>query len=243
MPAPLFDPASDSPFRLSRSKIEAFIRCPRCFVLDRRYGAAQPASPPYSLNLAVDHLLKREFDAYRARAAAHPLMTTFGVDAVPLRHALLDTWRDARSGIAYVHTATGFEVFGAVDDVWQASDGSLIIVDYKATSTAAEVTLDGGYKDGYKRQVEIYQWLFRRNGFPVSDTAYFVYANADKDRPAFERRLEFSVQLLPHEGDDSWVEDALVEAKHALTASSLPPPGAGCEWCAYRRAAAEAEKN
>jgi RecB family exonuclease len=240
---PLFDPASAEPFRLSRSKIETFIRCPRCFVLDRKFGAAQPNTPPYTLNLAVDHLLKREFDAYRQRGAAHPLMVTYGIDAIPLRHALLDTWRDARQGIAHAHAATGFEVFGAVDDVWQASDGALIVVDYKATSTPAEVTLDGMWKDGYKRQVEIYQWLFRRNAFPVSDTAYFVYANADKDRAAFDRRLDFSLQILPYGGDDSWVEDALVEARHALTSSSLPPPAADCEWCGYRKAAGEAEKN
>lgn len=58
----LYDPASKSPFRLSRSKIDLFIKCPRCFYLDRRLGVGQPPSFPLSLNSAVDTLLKNEFD-------------------------------------------------------------------------------------------------------------------------------------------------------------------------------------
>jgi len=39
----LFDPKSDKPFALSRSKVELFMDCPRCFYLDRRLGIARPA--------------------------------------------------------------------------------------------------------------------------------------------------------------------------------------------------------
>ena len=46
--------------------------------------------------------------------------------------------------------------------------GELIVVDYKATSKDGEVTLDAPRQDGYKRQMEFYQWLLRCNGFTVS---------------------------------------------------------------------------
>ena len=36
-----------------------------------------------------------------------------------------------------------------------------------------------------KRQMEIYQWLLRKNGFKVSDTGYFVYANGITDARSF----------------------------------------------------------
>ena len=58
----LFDPTSKEPFRLSRSKIDLFISCPRCFYQDRRLGVAQPPGYPFNLNSAVDTLLKKEFD-------------------------------------------------------------------------------------------------------------------------------------------------------------------------------------
>jgi len=58
----LFDPDSDKPFALSRSKVELFQDCPRCFYLDRRLGIARPPGFPFNLNSAVDALLKTEFD-------------------------------------------------------------------------------------------------------------------------------------------------------------------------------------
>jgi hypothetical protein len=60
--AKLFDPGSDKPFPLSRSKVELYLNCPRCFYLDRRLGIGRPSGPPFNLNSAVDALLKREFD-------------------------------------------------------------------------------------------------------------------------------------------------------------------------------------
>jgi hypothetical protein len=235
----IFDPGSTEPFRLSRSKIEFFLECPRCFYLDRRRGIARPDGPPFTLNVAVDHLLKKEFDAHRIDGRAHPLMTTYGVEAVPFKHPLMDEWRDALRGVAHLHQSSNFLVFGAVDDIWQARDGKLHVVDYKATSTVREITLDDEWKGSYKRQVEVYQWLLRRNDFPVSDIAYFVYVNAEKDREAFDRRLEFTVKVLPYEGKDDWIEEALLAARECLEGDDAPPSTEGCKWCLYRRAAGQ----
>ena len=79
----LYDPNSTEPYRLSRSKLEDFLRCPRCFYLDRRLGVSQPPGYPFNLNSAVDELLKREFDGYRERQEPHPFMLEAGIDAVP----------------------------------------------------------------------------------------------------------------------------------------------------------------
>ncbi|MDP3727440.1 MAG: PD-(D/E)XK nuclease family protein, partial [bacterium] len=114
--------------------------------------------------------------------------------------------------------------------------GELIVVDYKATSKDGEVSLDAEWQDGYKRQLEVYQWLFRRNGFAVSATGYFVYCNGNADREAFDGRLEFSIKVIPYEGNDDWVEPALGNARRCLTSDTLPEPGPDCEFCQYRSA-------
>ena len=72
-----------SKWRLSRSKIELFTECPRCFYLDNKLGTGRPRGPAFTLNIAVDALLKREFDAHRLKKTAHPLMKKYKVDAVP----------------------------------------------------------------------------------------------------------------------------------------------------------------
>lgn len=236
----LFNPDSTEPFKLSRSRLENFTRCPRCFYLDRRLGVDQPSGPPFTLNSAVDYLLKREFDSHRIQHTAHPLMEHYGIDAVPFLHEEIDRWRENFVGLQYYHRPTNLIITGAIDDVWQAPKGDLIVVDYKATSTNNVISLDDEWKQAYKRQMEIYQWLLRRLGHSVSDTGYFVFANGRKDREAFDGRLEFNLMILSHKGSDLWVEPLIVEAKKCLI-GSLPPFNNTCDFCWYRKSAKEVE--
>jgi hypothetical protein len=240
----LYDPNSSKSFRLSRSKIDLFINCPRCFYLDRKLGVAQPPGFPFTLNSAVDRLLKKEFDIHRAKRTPHPLMKAYGLDAIPLAHEKLNEWRDSlRGGISIPIHGTNIVVCGGVDDIWVKPNGELVIVDYKATAKEDEITLDAEWQIGYKRQMEIYQWLFRKNGFPVSSTGYFVYCNGKGDKEAFDGKLEFDIKLIPYTGDDSWVEKTILEAINWLRQDTLPPPGEDCDFCKYREAVRQFEKN
>lgn len=236
----LYQKGLDRPYRLSRSKIELFTRCPRCFYLECRLGVAQPPGFPFSLNNAVDTLLKKEFDIHRAKGSRHPLMEHYGLDAIPFQHKDIHMWRNARTaGITHLHAPTNFLVTGGIDDVWVNPRGELIVVDYKATSKTTEVNIDAEWQDGYKRQMEVYQWLFRRNGFSVSNTGYFVYCNGSTDREAFDAHLEFDIKIIPYEGKDDWVEKSLAEARRCLESDALPAAGGQCEFCQYRDAANE----
>lgn len=230
-------------WRLSRSKIDLFLGCPRCFYIDNKLGVARPPGFPFNLNSAVDHLLKKEFDIHRKGKTAHPLMTHYGLDAVPFDHPQIDIWRENFKGIEFFHSETGFTVSGAVDDVWVNPQNEIIIVDYKSTSKDEEITeLDQEWQIGYKRQMEVYQWLFRQNGFTVSDTGYFVYANGIKDRKAFDGKLEFSVTLVPYTGSDVWVAGTLVDIKKCLEGTELPSIGDDCDYCTYRKAARDVQE-
>jgi hypothetical protein len=243
MAAHLYHQSSDAPYRLSRSKLQLFLDCARCFYLDRRQGVKRPDMPAYTLNNAVDLLLKREFDEYRARGEPHPLMQLHGVNAVPFRHPELERWREAlRGGIEVHDEPTGFLLTGAPDDLWEDADGRLIVVDYKATSTDRPITLEGEYREAYKRQLEFYGWLLKRRGFTVAPIGYFLFANARRDRSAFERTLQFEMRLLPYEGNDDWVEDAIRDAHSCLQHDTPPPATNGCRWCAYRKNASSVEK-
>ena len=230
----MFDPKSKKPFKLSRSKIHLFLSCPRCFYLDRRLGVKQPPGFPYNLNNAVDKLLKKEFDIHRAKSTRHPLMKAYGIDAVPFPHEELDAWRDSlHKGIQYHHKPTNFIISGGIDDVWINPQGELHIVDYKATSKKGEVSLDADWQISYKWQMEIYQWLFRRNSFKVSPIGYFVYCNGKTDREAFDQKLEFDVKVIPYKGDDSWIEPTIIKARECLLGSEIPKPTKECDYCHY----------
>ena len=230
----LYGKGAQAPFDISRSKIELSLECPRCFYLDRKLGVGRPPGFPFNLNSAVDTLLKKEFDAHRATQTQHPLQEHYGIDAVPVRHDDLDEWRHNFTGVRVYHKPTHFNVFGAIDDLWQNKKGEYIVVDYKATSKEGKIeSLDKEWQDGYKRQMEIYQWLLRQKGYPVSDTGYFVYCNGATDKEAFDARLEFDVTLIPYTGNAAWVEGAILEAKRILEGDAIPPKSSACDYCAF----------
>ncbi len=233
----IYTPDSQEPFKISRSKIDLFLECQKCFYLDRRLGVGRPPGFPFSLNSAVDALLKKEFDHHRAQGTPHPFMEAYGLDAIPFVHEKMDEWRDSlRAGVQYLHEPTNLIVTGGVDDVWVNPQGELIVADYKATSKNGEVNLDAEWQDGYKRQMEVYQWLLRHNGFKVSSTGYFVYCNGLADKEAFDGKLEFSVKLIPYTGDDSWIDKTLRDIKNCLDLERCPQAGLDCDYCRYRDA-------
>jgi len=224
-------------WKLSRSKIELFTECPRCFYLDNKLGTARPRGPAFSLNIAVDELFKREFDTFRAEAKPHPIMEKYKIDAVPFVHKSMDDWRENFVGIMHQHKETGFTVSGAIDDIWVRPDGSLIVVDYKSTSKESTIkTLsDSSWEDSYKRQMGVYQWLLEKEGFTVDPTGYFVYANAKvDDRRSFDDKLIFETTVVPCVGSNDWIEKTLVDIKACLEKKDFPATGERCEFCPYR---------
>jgi len=236
---PPYKPGQTAPFKVSRSKIELFKQCPRCFWLDVRLKIKQPSGPPFNINKAIDELFKKEFDSYRSKGEPHPLMVQYSVDAIPFAHDKLDDWRETFVGVQAPHQPTNLLVFGAVDDLWIAPNGEVIVVDYKATAKDREVSISAGWQISYKRQMEVYQWLLRQNGLTVSSTGYFVYANGRMDVDGFFDKIEFKTKVIPYTGDDSWVEPTLQEMKQCMD-GDMPPMGESimggpCEFCTYAR--------
>jgi hypothetical protein len=176
----------------------------------------------------------------------------------PFEHPNLERWMSSLhfgSGDDYfsvLHEPTNIRFGGGIDDIWEhTGTGELHVVDYKSTSNQSNdpkpVSLEGHWKEGYKRQMEMYQWILRRKGFEVSNTGYFVYVDGlhvgmggmIDDNPHYAT-MKFATSLLVYEGSDDWVEGALIEAK-AMMASDEPPDHAdGCEFWRFFDAAYDA---
>ncbi len=238
--ANLYKSGQKEPFNVSRSKIDYFLECPQCFYLDRKLGITRPDMPGWSLNSAVDSLLKNEFDLLREKQLPHALMAEYGLaDIVPFSHPDFAIWRDdhnKRIGASFFHAGTNLNICGIIDDIWiNAKTKELHIVDYKSTSTDYPISLDSEYKAGYKRQMEIYQWIFKKMGFPVSPVGYFLFANATKNRQGFWGKLEFKNSIIPYKGSDEWIEKAIFDIKKCLDQDNLPEPGKNCQYCSYRK--------
>ena len=216
--------------KLSRTKIELFLDCPRCFWLEMNKGIKRPPPAPYTINTAIDGLLKKEFDVCRENGVAHYIIKKYNINAIPYKCDQINTWRTNFTGVQVLHKPTDFFVFGAVDDVWVNLEGELIVVDYKATGAKE-------YKiyDSYKRQMEVYQWLLQQNGYKVSKTGYFLFAKVNKEGGFAEGKLSFDLFVEPQEGDVSWIEDAIQNARKTID-SPIPAPKADCLYCQFAQA-------
>lgn len=229
------------PLELSRTAIEEYIKCPRCFYLHRVLKLAPPRTIPLTLAVATDALLKLEFDKVRETDASHPLWDSYGLHMTAFKHPDLDRWRNIKKGgIRVVHNETGYEIYGAIDDVWKDKNtGKLVIVDYKSTSKKEEPSLEGGFGPSYKRQIEIYQWIFKTAGFDVDTTGYFLYVNGRKtdnfyqDGGGLIGRMLFNTVLIPHEGNTDWVSNVIGEAVQCATSKRVPEESVGCDNCKY----------
>jgi CRISPR/Cas system-associated exonuclease Cas4 (RecB family) len=192
-------------------------------------GIKRPPSFPYTINSAIDALLKQEFDVHRESGTAHYLIKKFNINAIPYKCDQINTWRTNFTGIQFHHKPTDFLVFGAVDDVWINPEGELIVVDYKATGAKE-------YKiyDSYKRQMEVYQWLFIQNGYKVSKTGYFLFAKVNKTSGFAEGKLSFDLSIEPQEGDSSWIESSILDARKTIN-GPVPVSNPECPYCQFAK--------
>lgn len=222
--------------KLSRSTVERYINCPRCCVLDKLYDI-RPFSLPFTLNIAVDNLCKNEFDYYRERKEPHPLFIKNNIEAIPFKHSQIDNWRNNYKGIRYYSAKYQYDFGGAIDDVWQKNNGELIIADIKTTSRNDFNWTDTwnkyDYPKSYKRQLEMYQWLFKMNGFEVSNEAYIIYFNGRKNENFFKNKLEFDTHVIKMDCSTDWVEQKIIDTVGLLRSDTFPSPSHKCETCNY----------
>jgi len=233
-----YDPNSDKPFIMSRSKIDLYLKCKRCAYLDMRLGIKAPKPFPYNLNSRIDTLLKNEFDIARKNKEQTIYQKEANINAIPFSHPELDVWREPFKAARYHHKETNIVIAGSVDDLWENLDTKKIhIVDYKSTHTDKFDKLksfDAPYLIGYKRQAEIYSWILSKLGLDIDNTSYFFYVNAKPDQEVFNNNLEFEYAIIPYKTEDyNWVENTIVEIKNFLETNKIPSSNQDCDLCKY----------
>ena len=218
----------------------------------------QPSIPGFLINSLTDKLLKHEMDGYRRTQKPHPFFEARGNShLVPLDHSELEDWTDSlqfgASPKKYntIHRETNILFGGSIDDVFSNTEtGEYHCVDYKSTATSSwgfreEITLDGEYQQGYKRQMDMYVWIGKQRELPMSSESLFLYADGQNSSPTGEKlegmyveasgaaQLRFHSTLIPYTADDSWVEHALLGVKETLEKSVSPSHREGCEYGIY----------
>ena len=247
----VYKPEMSEPYELSRYRIENFIQCPACFYLMQVRGIKFPSIPGYNINEATDVLLKKDFDLYRRSGTCHPFLRNLEMDfLVPYQHSNFELWTQslhfgAEGRFHTVHRGTNLKVGGGLDDVWfNTKTGQVHLVDYKSTSQKSAgkiITLDDWWKASYKRQMDFYIWVIKRQGIETSNIGYFLYCDGDRftDKPFLNDKnatMEFKISLIAYESNLSWVEPTLRKIKALLDAPNCPGHTKHCDHGAFLNA-------
>jgi hypothetical protein len=157
----------------------------------------------------------------------------------------MDAWRDAlRGGIIQKFEDTNIILTGGVDDIWlDTKTQELIVVDYKSQASLHEVEpisyLNNVYHEGYKLQMDFYNYLLNCRGFKTSSISYFLVVNADRTAEGFYEQMKFSETLIPYKNDVSWIPKKLREMIKTMNSNTVPDSHESCENCAYSKVRTE----
>lgn len=163
-------------YSLSPSRLGLLEVCPRCFWLENVGGMPRPQTPFPTLMSGIDRILKERFDSFRAKGELPPELGKEGVDAGLFRDlGLLNKWRSNREGLRYVDGENGVVLRGLVDEVLQKGD-RLIVLDFKTRGTELKEETAHYSQD----QLNIYNFLLRKNGYETEDYSYLLYYIPEK---------------------------------------------------------------
>ncbi len=214
--------------QLSPNSLNLFLECPHCFWLYKNMGIKRPPQYPYVLNLAVDALLKEEFDTYRSKKIPHPLLKESNIKAHLFKNQkLLNQWRSNLAGIRYFDEDLQATLFGVVDDILEFEDGKLAPLDYKSTGNLITKVYDR-----FQFQLDTYTFLLEKNGYDTAKKGYIAFYIVDKSR-GFIDRLPFRKEIIEIETNPLDIYDIFKDAVIVLRKETPPEHSIDCrfkEW-------------
>src|SRR3989344_4050498 len=154
--------------KLSPSSLSTLKDCPLCFWLAFNKKISPPGGIFPSLPSGMDLVLKKHFDAFREKGTIPEELKGTGAKLFN-NMDLLKVWRSNFKGVRWTDKK-GNELHGAVDDILE-KNGKLIVLDFKTRGFPLKDDTHTHYQD----QLDIYNFLLRKNGHETEDYAYLLF--------------------------------------------------------------------
>jgi len=213
------------PYKFSPSSLNLLEECPRCFWLQFNKGIRRPSAVFPSLPSGMDRVLKEHFDRFMRMGKMPPELSEIGDDIRLFDNAeLLKLWRNNRKGLTW-EDEKGNTIQGALDNLLLSSHEKLIVLDYKTRG----FPLKEDTAEHYQNQLDIYNFLLRKNGYTTEDYAYLLFYHPDHVEE--DGDVVFNTDLVRMDISTDNAERVFKEALDVL-AGEMPKCGEGCEFCA-----------
>jgi len=216
-------------FRLSPSSVRIMIECPRCFWLQLKKGIRRPENIFPSLPAGMDRVLKKHFDRFMEKGELPPEIREYGI-ANGYRlfddKKKLSIWRNSLQGIQYKDNTSGMILRGAIDNLL-SNGNKIIVLDYKTRG----YPLKEDTAEHYQSQMDMYNFLLRKNGYETEDYAYLLFYYP---REVMENgEVIFDTKIIKMSTSMSRGEKLFQDAIKVLQSDTLPESSDDCKFCKY----------
>ncbi len=212
-------------YKFSPSSLSLLKDCPRCFWLHFNKNIRRPSGIFPSLPSGMDKILKTHFDSFIEKGKLPPELKDCKDDCKLFDDVeLLKVWRSNFKGISW-EDDKGNIFRGAVDNILQKGN-KLIVLDYKTRGYPLKEDTAGHYQN----QMDIYNFLLRKNGYETEDYAYLLFYHPDKVN---ERgNVVFNTDLVKMKINIKNAEKIFKKALNVLN-GEMPKPAEDCEYCKW----------
>ncbi|MBI2668437.1 PD-(D/E)XK nuclease family protein [Candidatus Woesearchaeota archaeon] len=212
-------------YKFSPSSLSLLKDCPRCFWLNFNKNIKRPDSIFPSLPNGMDKVLKEHFDRFMKRGELpQELQQLNGEVKLFDDEELLKIWQNNRKGIQWTDES-GNLLKGAIDILLQKGK-KLIVLDFKTRGFPVKEDTHLHYKD----QLDIYNFLLRKNDYATEDYSYLLFYHPQKVHP--DGNVDFHKHLVKMDVSIQNAERIFQEAITVLE-KAIPKPSAECQFCAW----------
>ncbi|MEK6891890.1 MAG: PD-(D/E)XK nuclease family protein [Nanoarchaeota archaeon] len=212
------------PYKFSPSSLSLLKECPRCFWIHFNKNIKRPDSIFPSLPSGMDKVLKAHFDSFMVKGELPPELKLDSRYKLFNDAELLAVWRNNFKGITY--TDKNGNVFrGAVDNIL-VKNGKLVVLDYKTRG----FPLKEDTATHYQNQLDIYNFLLRKNGYKTLNYAYLLFYHPSNVESS--GNVVFNTDLVKMKISVSNAEKIFSEALKVLN-SNIPNASEECGYCTW----------
>lgn len=212
-------------YKFSPSSLSLLKECPRCFWLAFNKNIKRPDTIFPSLPSGMDKILKEHFDRFMKKCELPPeLQQLNGEVKLFDNEELLKVWRSNFKGIQWTDKK-GNLIHGAIDNLLKKGK-KLIVLDYKTRGFPLKEDTHEHYQD----QMDIYNFLLRKNGYETEDYTYLLFYHPNKVHENGD--VDFNKDLVKIKVNIKNAESILKNAVKVLE-SDIPAPSEKCGFCKF----------
>ncbi|MBI2672044.1 PD-(D/E)XK nuclease family protein [Candidatus Woesearchaeota archaeon] len=217
-------------YKLSPSSINLMLECKKCFWLQIIKKISRPAGIFPSLPSGMDKILKEHFDRFMEKNELPPELKSSNINDYKLFNdkEKLKVWRNNRQGLEYIDKRKGILLHGAVDNLL-VKGSKLIVLDYKTRG----FPLKEDTHEHYQVQMNMYNFLLRKNGYETEDYSYLLFYYPNKVTGTGEVLFDTKLIKLPTSAENG--EKVFENAVNILETQEVPNSSQECGFCKWKK--------